>query len=324
LGDVLLTLPALGPVARALGAAVVFVTREDWAPLAARHPAVGRVLTLPPRGARGERAVAELIRVANDDVKPDVVFDWHGIGLSRYIAAYVNADAKETYRKYPVRRWLLAACGVDLLPRPTRRVAELYAATAARWGVKGPDWSFRLAEDERRRAEVRALGVTPGMVALAPGARHAAKAWPAAHWRELARTLADGGRVLLVGGADERPLADEVAAAAPGAVNAAGAVPVAALPELLRGARLLVTNDSAFAHLAPLVDVPVLALFGPTTPRFGFAPWGERDRVAYLGLPCSPCSKHGARRCWRLRRYCLEDLAPAAVATSAREMLGDS
>jgi ADP-heptose:LPS heptosyltransferase len=313
----------LGPVAAATGASLAFVTREEWAPLVRRHPAVDTVLALAPRGEKNDGDVTELLRQLNEEVQPEIVLDWHGVGLSRYLAAHVRAYAKARYDKFAVRRWLLAAAGIDLLPRPTKRIPELYAGAAAKWGVKGPDWSFRLPEDgataERLRRE---HGVRPGMVALAPGARHAAKAWPASHWLELARGLdADGRRVLLLGSWAERGACDDVAAGASGAVNLAGEVAVDELPEALRGAALLVTNDSALTHLAPLVGVPVLALFGPTSPRFGFAPGGPRDRAVYLGLACSPCSKHGRRPCWRERRYCLEDVAPARVAATAAEML---
>jgi ADP-heptose:LPS heptosyltransferase len=313
----------LGPVAAATGASLTFVTREDWAPLVRRHPAVDAVLTLPPRGARGDGEVAELVREINEDIKPEIVLDWHGVGLSRYLTAQVDAYAKARYEKFAVRRWLLAAAGLDLLPRPTRSIPELYAAAAAKWGVKGPDLSFRLPEDEAVADGLRRdYGVAGGMVALAPGARNAAKAWPASHWRELARRLeADGRRSLLLGSGDERALCDEVAAGTAGAVNLAGEVAVDELPEALRGAALLVTNDSAFTHLAPLVGVPALVLFGPTSPRFGFGPGGPRDRTIYLNLACSPCSKHGRRPCWRERRYCLEDIEPARMAAAAAEML---
>lgn len=323
MGDVLLTFPVLGPVAAATGASLNFVTREDWAPLVRRHPAVDAVLTLPSRGAKDDGAVAALLREINEDVKPEIIFDWHGVGLSRYLAAHARAYEKERYEKLALRRWLLAAAGIDLLPQPTRRIPELYAAAAAKWGVKGPDGSFRLAEDEAAAARLRReYDVSPGMVALAPGARNAAKAWPAAHWRELARRLAaDGKRILLLGSEAERALCDDVATKAAGAVNLAGEVPVEELPEALRGAALLVTNDSALTHLAPLVDVPALVLFGPTSPRFGFGPGGPRDRVIYQDLACSPCSKHGRRPCWRARRHCLEDIEPGRVAEAAAEML---
>jgi ADP-heptose:LPS heptosyltransferase len=313
----------LGPVARATGASLAFVTREDWAPLVRRHPAVDAVLTLPPRGERGNGEVAELIREINEDIKPEIVLDWHGVGLSRYLAAQLEAYAKTRYEKFAVRRWLLAAAGIDFLPRPTRTVPEMYAAAAAKWGVKGPDRAFRLPEDEAVAERLRRdYGLSPGTVALAPGARNAAKAWPASHWRELARRLgAESKPLLLLGSGDERALCGDVAAAAPGAVNLAGDLAVEELPEALRGAALLVTNDSAFTHLAPLVDVPALVLFGPTSPRFGFGPGGPRDRIIYLNLACSPCSKHGRRPCWREWRYCLEDIEPARVAEVAAEML---
>lgn len=313
----------LGPVARATGAALTYVTREDWAPLVRRHPAVETVLTLPPRGAGDDGRLAALVKKLNEEVKPEIILDWHGVGLSRYITAHADAYSKATYPKSAFRRWLLAAAGIDVLPRPTRRVPELYAAAAAKWGVKGPDRSFRLAADEAAAERLRReYDVAPGMVALAPGARHPAKAWPASHWRELAQGLeAADRRVLLLGSEAERPLCDAVGADLTGAVNLAGKAAVEELPEALRGAALLVTNDSAFTHLAPLVDVPALVLFGPTSPRFGFGPGGPRDRTIYLGLGCSPCSKHGRRPCWRAWRYCLEDLEPARVAAEAGEML---
>jgi len=321
-----LTFPALGPVAKATGAALAFVTRAEWAPLARRHPALDTVWEAPRRGESADGAVAELLRRLNDDVRPEIVLDWHGVPLARYLASHLRAYDKVRYEKYGARRGLLAGTGIDWLPRPTRRVPELYAASAAKWGVTGPDWSFRLPENEAAAARLRErFGLTPGRLALAPGARHEAKTWPRDHWLELARAFAaEGRKLLLLGDASERPLCEAVAAAGADAVNLAGRVAVEELPEALRGAALLVSNDSAWNHLAPLVDVPCLALFGPTSPRFGFAPWGRGDRVVYLGLPCSPCSKHGRRPCWRTRRQCLADVEPAHVSGQVREMLGEA
>jgi ADP-heptose:LPS heptosyltransferase len=124
----------------------------------------------------------------SDEIKPELILDWHGVPLSRYIAAHVPAYEKIRYGKYGARRWMLAALGIDLLPRPTKRVPELYAEGAAKWGANGPDWSFRLTEDEAVAERLRRdYGLAAGMVALAPGARHAAKAWPAARWAALAQ-----------------------------------------------------------------------------------------------------------------------------------------
>lgn len=306
-------------MARATGAPLAYVTRAEWAPLVRRHPAVAEVLTLPARGQDLRGALGKLAAKINERVRPVAVLDWHGVPLARRIAAAVKAPVKVTYPKHALARWALATFGLDALPPEGIRVPALYAQTAARWGGAEPDYGFRLAVDAAVKKELRAaLGLEDGMVVLAPGARHAPKMWPPAHDRELIKLLLGAGRkVLLVGSAEERALGDELAGGAAGVVNAAGRCEVANLPELLAGAAALVTNDSAFAHLAPLVGVPCVDLFGPTSPRFGFAPGGARDRVLYLGMPCSPCSKHGARPCWRARRACLEDIRPADVFEAA-------
>lgn len=306
-------------MARATGGPLTYVTRSEWAPLVQRHPAVAEVLTLPARGQDLRGAVGKLAAEINERVRPAAVLDWHGVPLARRIAAAVKAPVKVTYPKYALARWLLATFGLDALPAEGIRVPALYTQTAARWGTVEPDYESRLAVNAGVRSKLHTtLGLEDGMTAFAPGARHAAKMWPLEHGRALVKLLGETGRkVLLLGSAEERGRCEEIAAGATGVVNAAGACEVAELPELLAGAAALVTNDSAFAHLAPLVGVPVVDLFGPTSPRFGFAPRGACDRVLYLGMPCSPCSKHGARPCWRARRACLEDIRPAEVFAAA-------
>jgi ADP-heptose:LPS heptosyltransferase len=75
-------------------------------------------------------------------------------------------------------------------------------------------------------------------------------------------------------------LADEIVAACPPgrALDATGRLSLLASAELIRRARLLVTNDSAPLHLASAVGTPTLAVFGPTVPAFGFGRAGAGAR----------------------------------------------
>jgi ADP-heptose:LPS heptosyltransferase len=77
-------------------------------------------------------------------------------------------------------------------------------------------------------------------------------------------------------------------------------------------------------HLASAVDLPVLALFGPTTREWGFYPAGERDKVLELNLPCRPCSLHGARGnakdCLCMRGIRPEEVFEEAVRSGASRM----
>ena len=56
----------------------------------------------------------------------------------------------------------------------------------------------------------------------------------------------------------------------------------------LRDCRLLLTNDTGTMHLAALLGVPVVAIFGSTEPRLT-GPLGKRDLVIRHQVECSPC-----------------------------------
>ena len=116
----------------------------------------------------------------------------------------------------------------------------------------------------------------PGFVALAPGSIWGTKRWPG--YAELAAAL--DAPVVVLGSPDDAPLAEQVVAAAPGrAHSAAGTLGLRTSAALIARAGVLVTNDSAPLHLATAVGTPVVAIFGPTVPAFGFGPRGPRDVV---------------------------------------------
>jgi ADP-heptose:LPS heptosyltransferase len=57
---------------------------------------------------------------------------------------------------------------------------------------------------------------------------------------------------------------------------------------LLKIAALLISHDSGIVHIAALMEIPVIALFGPETPDV-FGPLSDRTRMIYKNFPCSPC-----------------------------------
>jgi len=163
--------------------------------------------------------------------------------------------------------------------------------------------------------------VGPGerFVALAPGSVWATKRWPG--FPALAALLSEY-RPVVVGSADDAPLAAEIVAATGGrAVDATGKLSLLASAELIRRAVVLVTNDSAPLHLASAMQTPTVAVFGPTVPEFGFGPLAERSAVAGRDeLACRPCDRHGPRRCplghWR----CMREITPESVAALVRAL----
>ncbi len=71
-------------------------------------------------------------------------------------------------------------------------------------------------------------------------------------------------------------------------LSVAGRLTVRQSLALLAGARAAVSNDSGALHLAQAAGCPVLGIYGSTSPRWT-GPGGDRQRVLYDGLSCSPC-----------------------------------
>jgi heptosyltransferase II len=166
----------------------------------------------------------------------------------------------------------------------------------------------------------------PRVIALAPGSVWATKRWPADRYAQLASMLIrDGFSVVMVGGEDDAPLCRDIAAAVENGTVAvaAGQFSLVQSAELLRRCGLLVSNDSAPVHLAAAAHTPVLAIFGPTIPSFGFAPRGRHDRVIQTeGLECRPCSIHGGNKCPTGTFYCMLRITPQRVHDEIMSVAG--
>ena len=202
------------------------------------------------------------------------------------------------------------------MPRPREGHEVERLLTLAGSAESAPSVSLALTPSDYAAADhwLAAHGVGPRFIALAPGSIWGTKRWP--YYAELAAGL--DRPCVIVGGADDRPLADAIVAAAPGrAVSAAGELGLRASAALIQRAAALVTNDSAPLHLATAVGTPIVALFGPTVPEFGFGPRRAGDvTLGRDGLACRPCSKHGPQICPLGHHRCMRDLAVETVAAA--------
>lgn len=67
-------------------------------------------------------------------------------------------------------------------------------------------------------------------------------------------------------------------------------------------------------HLASLVGVPVVSVWGATHPFAGFMGWRQSpDNAVQTTLSCRPCSIFGNKPCFRSDYACLSDIAPADI-----------
>jgi len=314
LGDVVLTMPLLAALARIHGPVDV-VTTSLAAPLLENHPAVATVVRYDKRGAdRGPAAWLTLARRLRGRRYRRAYLP-HRSWRSAALVWAAGIPHRIGFADSPARRSYTQRVSRDMALHETRRLLALAGETPA-----SVDFDFGLADDEISVAGdwLTSHGISQPFIAIAPGSVWGTKRWPA--YPDLAARI--DHPVVVVGGPGEREAAAAIVAAAEGrAASAAGTMPLRLSAAILSRARLLVTNDSAPLHLAGAVGTPVVAIFGPTVPAFGFGPLGPDDVIVEEPggrLACRPCSPHGPMTCPLGHHRCMLDITVDAVEQAVR------
>jgi heptosyltransferase II len=168
------------------------------------------------------------------------------------------------------------------------------------------------ADEDAADAAWRSLGLEVGepvVLLNSSGAYGTAKLWPDEHFAELARRIIGelDHTVLVICGPAERARAAAIAARAghPRALSLADRPPSIGLTKAcVRRARCLVSTDSGPRHIGAALEVPVVAIFGPTSPAWSETYYAREVKVR-REVPCGPC---GLRTCPEGHHACMRDL----------------
>jgi heptosyltransferase-3 len=196
-------------------------------------------------------------------------------------------------------------------PAPQTRfhVADHLLATLRQFGIGRRSATRRFRFDwpeqvSRTAADhLGAVGLArQRLIAVHPGSGSLTKNWPVEHVGAVIREIPTSPerRCLLVAGPADGAIVDRLLPLLETATPIVRDVPLPVLGALLERVEAYLGNDSGPTHLAAMLGIPTIALFGPTDPAL-WAPRGPRVRV--------------------LRHEPLADLVPEDVVEALRSML---
>jgi heptosyltransferase I len=168
---------------------------------------------------------------------------------------------------------------------------------------------FRLpiAAEDRAWARERLADFPRPWIAVGVGSRWLTKRWLPAHFAELVRRAQQrfGGTAIFIGTPDERPLAEQTAAAIAGpALQLTGETRLTQLAGVLAEADVVLANDTGPLHLAVALGKPIVAPYTCTEVR-RTGPFGQFDRAAATTVWCRGSE---VQHCARLE--CMSELVP--------------
>ncbi|HWY40602.1 MAG TPA: lipopolysaccharide heptosyltransferase II [Chthoniobacterales bacterium] len=155
---------------------------------------------------------------------------------------------------------------------------------------------------------------------LCPGAEYGpAKRWLPERFAEVAESVSNGSNAkwILLGTQNDKAAGETIAAKlGDKCVNRIGQTTLDELISELRECRALLTNDTGTMHLAALLGVPVVAIFGSTEPHLT-GPLGDSHVVVRHHVECSPCF---LREC-PIDFRCMKEVTTQEVANAMMSIL---
>jgi ADP-heptose:LPS heptosyltransferase len=335
-GDTLLAFPSLFALKKAFPEArLTVLAGARTAPLFERNPAVDEVLSLPLSGLSGRREIARLPAVLRMFLALrrrgfDCLLDYDvyyrfttvlGLFLCRsFSSGFDTYQGRARFYHYG------AARGED--EPEWRCFFNVLSPLNVGRGEASVPFGLRSLSAETGEAEAL-LGARKGeelrVGILAGGsANWPEKRWPVEKFASLMR-LVNGrfkARFFLFGVKEELHLCLQLLKlyGGEGADSLAGRTPFGRLAALIRGMDLFVSNDTGPMHLASLLGVPTVGIFGPTNEK-KWSPPG-RFRAVFTGrCACRPCNYLGRMKKCDRNFECLTGLAPETVFKAVLDVL---
>lgn len=215
--------------------------------------------------------------------------------------------------------------GIKVQPLPEgRHKMDCYLHILEGLGIKGcgktPEF-FLSKDDEEKAGEILSqVNKEAHLVILHPKANWPLKMWPEEYFAELADKLIEELSVSLVftGTKDDLPLIERIESLMKNTpYNFAGRTSLGELAAVLKRADLFISADTGIMHLASALKVPLIAVFGATSPYLN-GPRGEgRIKVLFKNKRCKlPCYEFNCQD-----NTCMKEIKVEDVFNQAREVL---
>ena len=161
---------------------------------------------------------------------------------------------------------------------------------------------------------------TDKIALISPGARSHIKRWSGDKFLELIHALSQDFKlkIVLAGDNEDASITGYIAENSKvGVVDLAGKTSIMQLAALIKKSACVITNDSALLHLASYINVPVVAVFGPTN-EDKYGPWAEQSVIVKKDIFCRPCEK---AQCRYLNLKCMQLIGVQDVLRQVRNIL---
>jgi heptosyltransferase II len=288
LGDAVMSVPAVRAIKNGRpDAQVTIAAPEKIAPIWKIVPEVDAIVPLP------SNRLLSVVRLLRRESSFDAAILFPN-SLRAAMEAWLTGIPRRVGYRGHWRRWLLnQIVPVPRKPGPPEHHSLRFLRIARECGADTSNSDASRAGVLQSRDSLQtAIDEQPIKIGICPGAEYGpAKRWLPDRFAEVAERISAQSPIQwrLFGTARDAAVGEQIAdALGDRCVNRIGQTTLDQLIDELHACRLLLTNDTGTMHLAALLGIPVVAIFGSTEPRLT-GPLGNSHIILRHHVECSPC-----------------------------------
>ncbi|MDE6443620.1 MAG: glycosyltransferase family 9 protein [Muribaculaceae bacterium] len=325
LGDVALALPVVYDACRKNpGRNFVFLTRKLPAKLFIDHPENLTVVGIDTAAYKGVAGLRRLFRELMEKYAFDTYVDLHDVLRTSILRILARLGGLRVTKIHKGRREKKA-----LTRNSAKKLVELlhssdrYRDAFRRAGIEVSADFTPLFHTTPPAPALYAQATSPKKdgekwLAVAPFAAHKGKIYPLSLMAEIIDhyTAIPGMKIFVFGAGDEeKQCIDALAKGRENVVNMAEKkIGIKGELALMSRCDSMLAMDSANMHLASLVGLRTVSVWGATHPFCGFYGIGQdRADAVQLDMVCRPCSVFGNKPCRRGDYHCLNGINPQLI-----------
>ena len=310
IGDIVLTSSVVRAVKQQLpNVELHFLTKEQFSGIVSDNPHVDRVFTM-------KKSIDEVVDALKKE-NYDWVIDLHNNIRTTSLKRKLGVKST-TFNKLNIRKFFLVKFKINRMPKV--HVVERYFDAVKTLGVKNDNLPGDYFIPEKDIVDTLSeLAMNPKeYISLAIGAQFKTKQMPV----NLLVEIADAATkpVVIVGGMMDKNVALEVLSKTTNkhVVNTCGDYNLNQSASIVSQSYKLVTNDTGMMHIAACFDVPIVSVWGNTTPNLGMYPYYPNKPELFSihqveNLGCRPCSKIGFQECPKKHFKCMSEQNSAEI-----------
>lgn len=325
LGDLLLTTPFLEALRRAYPEAQIdYLVDKKLAGVVQENKHISRVLEIDKKGQ--DKGVGALYRYAQrlSQENYDLVINLHPNERTSFLTANIKAKCKVGACHFLFRPFY------DQVIKLNRQLhaADMYLQVLQQLGITQDltNQGLQMPVSEAALAvsaqfyQQAGLKAQEKLIGLNIGSAVLTKRWAGERFAQVADSLnAQGYRVVFFGGTmDAELVQDAVSYMHTQPLIATGKFSLQELAAAMQRCSLIITNDSGPMHVAISQNVPIVAMYGPSSPKL-YGPYTERALIVRAEPPCLDCAGGMRHKCEKMD--CMRNLTVAQVLQAAQEML---